>query len=132
MAPTTAEEFFAGTSTGLAVFRRVNDLVSRAAPDVSVRVSKSQVAFRRRRGFAYLWLPGQYLKKPAAEIVLSIALSRHLHSERFKEVAHPAAAVWLHHLEIHAVQDVDDQVAGWLQEAAENAASERPRRSARS
>ena len=27
-----------------------------------VRTSKSQIAFRRKRGFAYLWLPGQYLK----------------------------------------------------------------------
>ncbi|GAA0811030.1 DUF5655 domain-containing protein [Spirilliplanes yamanashiensis] len=123
MAQTTPEEFFAEVGEGLTVFRHVDDLVRRVAPDVTVRVSKSQVAFRRRRGFAFLWLPGQYLAKPAADIVLSIALRRRLRSDRFKEIVHPAAGTWMHHLEIHSVRDVDDEVAGWLREAAGDAAA---------
>ncbi|MQA07525.1 MAG: hypothetical protein GEU98_03050 [Pseudonocardiaceae bacterium] len=86
-----------------------------------VRVSKSQVAFRRKRGFAYLWLPGQYLAKPAVDVVLSIALGRHDESERFKEVVHPAPAHWMHHLELRDAGDLDDEVAGWLREAADRA-----------
>ena len=50
--------------------------------------------------------------------MLSIALDRPLGSERFKEVAHPAASVWMHHLEVHAPEDLDDEVQGWLRDAA--------------
>lgn len=84
---------------------------------VTVRTSKSQVAFRRRRGFAYLWLPGMYLAKPSAEVVLSIALDRELASGRFKEVVHPSPRVWMHHLEIRSLDDLDDEVSGWLRSA---------------
>ena len=86
-----------------------------------VRVSKSQVAFWRKRGFAYLWRPGQYLKHPQAEVVLSIALGRLVESARFKEVAHPTPAHWIHHLEIHNLTDLDNEVADWLRVAAAEA-----------
>jgi len=47
------------------------------------------------------------------------ALDRREESPRFKEVAHPAPAHWVHHLEVRAVTDVDEEVVGWLREAAE-------------
>lgn len=86
----------------------------------SIRVTRSQAAFRRRRGFAYLWLPGRYLRRPSAEVVLSVALRRRDPSPRWKEVAHPARAHWMHHL-VHDPADIDSEVAGWLREAAERA-----------
>jgi len=95
----------------------VLEIVQEFAP-VDVRVSKSQVAFRLRRGFAYLWMPGQYLRHPDAEVVLSLSLGRHDDSPRWKEVAHPSARHWIHHLEVRDLADIDDEVAGWLREAA--------------
>lgn len=89
--------------------------------DVQVRTTKSQVAFRRKRGFAFLWIPGQYLRNPAAEVVLSIALGRRDASSRFKQVVHPSPKHWIHHLEIHHTADIDDEVVGWVREAAERA-----------
>ena len=47
-----------------------------AWPDTTVQVSRSQVALRRRRGFGWLWLPGRYLARPGAEVVLTVALGR--------------------------------------------------------
>jgi hypothetical protein len=116
----TPESFFAGHPGAFAVCRKVRSTVGRFGP-VEVRVSKSQVAFRRRRGFAYLWLPGMYLAKPAAEVVLSIALDRELVSTRFKEVVHPSPRIWMHHLEISSLDDLDDEVLGWLRAAYEAA-----------
>lgn len=114
------EDFFAGHPAALAVFEKVRSILERLGP-IEVRTSKSQVAFRRQRGFAYLWMPGQYLTKPDAEVVLSIALGRHERSPRFKEDVHPATAHWMHHLEIHGTNDVDDEVCAWLREAVERA-----------
>ena len=116
----TPEDFFTGHPDALAAFREVCAIVGRQGP-FEVRISKSQVAFRCKRGFAYLWIPGQYLARPTAEVVLSIALDRLDESPRFKEVAHPAPAHWIHHLEIGSLSDLDDEVAGWLHEAADRA-----------
>lgn len=113
-------EFFAGHPLGEQVFDRVWPVLA-TWPDSTARVSKSQVAFRRRRGLAWLWLPGRYLARPIAEVVLSVALGRRDRSPRWKEVAHPASAHWIHHLELRRVAEVDDEVDGWLREAAERA-----------
>ena len=116
----SAEAFFTGSPLGLAVYRRMLDVLGPVG-DLDVRVSRSQVAFRRRRGFAWLWRPGQYLAHPDAEVVLSIALGRRDPSPRWKEVVHPSSRHWIHHLELQAVAEIDDEVAGWLAEAAARA-----------
>lgn len=110
-------EFFADSPLGLAVLERVRSITESFA-SVDLRVSRSQVTFRRKRGFAYLWRPGMYLEHPGAEVVLSIALARHVESARWKQVVEPSPGRWMHHLEIRAVQDIDDEVSGWLREAA--------------
>ena len=105
-----------GTSVHRAIRARL-----RAIGPVDERASKSQIAFRRGRGFAYLWVPGMWLAKPAAGSVLSIALPRRIRSRRFKEVVHPSPRVWMHHLEIHTLADLDDEVVSWLRAAYEAA-----------
>lgn len=82
----------------------------------SVRVTKSQIAFRRRKGFAYLWRPGRYIASDVPA-VLSIALTQEITSARFKEVAHPSANVWMHHLELRDAAGVDGEVRQWLAKA---------------
>jgi hypothetical protein len=109
------ESFFEGHPDGLAVYHSVAKVVA-ALGHSQVRVTKSQIAFGRRKGFAYVWRPGQYVAS-VVPAVLSIALPRKLESVRFKEVAHPAPTVWMHHLELHGPAEVDDEVAGWLAEA---------------
>ena len=106
---------------GLHVYQRVNSLLA-ARGEVEVRVTKSQVAFRRRRGFAYLWRPGRYLSRPDADVVLTLALGRRDASRRFKEVVHPSPTQWMHHLEVRDVAEIDDEVTGWLVEAFDRAA----------
>ena len=116
----TPEEFLAPTTIGLATLARVRAVLAPYG-DVEERTTRSQVAFRRRRGFAFLWRPGLYLRRPTAEVVLSIALDHELDSPRLKEVAHPSPRVWQHHLELHTPDDLDDEVAAWLVEACEAA-----------
>jgi Domain of unknown function (DUF5655) len=116
----TPEGFFSGRPEALTVFETVRTVLGEHGP-FSVRTSKSQVAFRRRRGFAFIWIPGQYPRKPAVKVVLSIALARQEQSPRFKEVAHPAPRIWMHHLELIDASAIDDEVVDWLREAADSA-----------
>ncbi|WP_236828388.1 MULTISPECIES: DUF5655 domain-containing protein [unclassified Blastococcus] len=121
-----SEEHFAGSPLGLAVLGRVREVVATLG-GAEERASRTQVAFRRRRGFAYLWLPGRYVRHPSAEVVLSLVLGREDPSPRFLEVAHPAPAHWVHHLGLARATDVDDEVVTWLAEAAARADPPRPR-----
>ena len=115
--PATAESFFEGSPLGLEIFRTIAQVVaSIAGAEPDYRVSKSQIAFRRRRGFAYVWRPGQYVKSDVPA-VLSLALDRKLPSSRFKEIVHPSATVWMHHLELRDVEAIDAEVKRWLEEA---------------
>lgn len=109
------EELFDGFPEGLAICNAAREAVSTVG-EASMTVTKSQLTFRRRRGFAYVWRPGQYVDSDVPA-VLSIALPREVTSARFKEVAHPSASVWMHHIELHEASELDDQVIGWLAEA---------------
>ena len=111
----TPEQVFDGSPRGLDLFHAVEKLLAAPTPP-AIRATKSQVAFREKRGFAYLWWPGRYVasEMPA---VLSIALPRRIPSARFKEIVNPSPGVWMHHLELHSEEELDAEVAGWLLEA---------------
>jgi len=110
------EEFLGESDFGRAVFETVSGMVS-SFGDKAIKTTKSQIAFTRRRGFVDIWLPGLYLARPQAEVVVSIALDRAVASPRFKEIAHPSAGIWQHHLEVRSVDEVDDEVRSWLRAA---------------
>lgn len=119
--PTSPEEFFDGSPAGLDAFRRVLAMV--AAPElqpVTVRTGRSQVALRRRTGFAFLWRPGQYLGR-GAPVVLSVGLRERIDSPRWKQVVQPAPGRWMHHLEVPDPADLDEEVAAWVRLAAAQA-----------
>jgi hypothetical protein len=111
----TPEEIFAGYPLGLQLYRTTADAVM-ALGEVEERATKSQVAFRVRRGFAYVWRPGQYVKSDVPA-VLSIALPRRLESPRVKSAVQVSNGLWMHHIELSTTDDIDDEVVAWLAEA---------------
>jgi hypothetical protein len=111
------EQLFAGHPVPLAVVHRVRELVG----DCTERTTRSQVAFRRRRAFAYVWRPAQYLHGTVAPAVLTVVLGRHDPSPRWKEVVQPAPQSWVHHLEVRSTDELDAEVAAWLHEARDRA-----------
>jgi hypothetical protein len=80
-APPDAEALFAESDLGLAAYRRVRALLDALGP-CELRVARTQVGWARRRGFAFLWMPGRWLSKPTAEVVLTISSDRRLDSAR--------------------------------------------------
>jgi hypothetical protein len=113
--PSSPEELFNGRPLGYQLYQAAADAIQQLG-DVEQRATKSQVAFRARRGFAFVWRPGQYVSS-GVPAVLSIALPRRLQSPRVKSVVHVSDLVWMHHLELSAVEDIDDEVVAWLTEA---------------
>jgi len=116
----TLDEYFDGRDGSQRVFNAVQAAIDELGP-TELRVTKSQVAFRRRVGFAWAWIPEMYLTGEVAPLVLSVSLRRRDDSERWKEVVEPYQGRFMHHLELRDPGEVDAQVRGWLAEAWESA-----------
>ena len=111
----TLDEFFAGRPDSRQIFEALRIAVDALGP-VEVRVTKSQVAFRRRRAFAWAWMPGAYLRGQVAPLVLTLPFRRRDPSPRWKEVVEPYPGRFTHHLELRSPAEIDDEVRAWLQE----------------
>ena len=117
--PIAGEDFFASDEKAISIYRALARSIV-GLDGVEVVVSKSQVAFRARRGFAYAWAPKRYVKSDVP-LVVSIALREELRSSRFKEVVHPSPSTWMHHLELRLAKQVDREVIAWIRRAYEEA-----------
>ena len=116
----TLDEFFSGFEDSRRLFEALAVTLGELGP-LEVRVSKSQIAWVRRRAFAWAWLPDRYLGSGHAPLVLSVALDRHDGSSRWKQVVEPSPGRFMHHLELRNPSEIDDDVFQWLREAWETA-----------
>lgn len=116
----TLEEYFEGRDESHRLFDAVRSAVAAFGP-VDIRATKSQVAFRRRTSFAFVWIPGMYLDKSDVPLVLTVGLRRRDASPRWKQIVEPASGRFTHHLELRSESEVDDEVHRWLREAWEQA-----------
>jgi hypothetical protein len=82
-----------------------------------IRVTKSQVAFWRRRAFAWAWIPAKYLRRQSSPLVLTVSLRRMDASPRWKQIVEPSPGRFTHHLELYSTDDLDAEIHAWLQEA---------------
>lgn len=118
----TLDEFFAPFPTlSRELFDAVRDAVEKVG-ESEMRITKSQVTFRRRIGFAWAWIPDRYLpNRGLAPLVLSVDLRRRDDSPRWKQVAEVRPGHFMHHLEVYSAGQIDDEIVAWLREAWEDA-----------
>ena len=116
----TLDDFFTDYPESRRIFDALQAAIESLGP-VDIRVTKSQIAFRRRRAFAWAWAPDRYLRGKHAPLVLTLSFTRRSDSPRWKEIVEPAPGRFTHHLELHSQADIDDEVQCWLREAWEAA-----------
>ncbi|MBN1372764.1 MAG: hypothetical protein JW987_12560 [Anaerolineaceae bacterium] len=112
----TLDEFFVDFSDSRPLFDELRRVIDENCPSEMI-VSKSQVAFRRKKAFAWAWVPGRYLLGKVAPLVLSVSMPQRDASPRWKEVVQPAPGRFMHHLELYKLEDLDEQVIEWLRSA---------------
>jgi hypothetical protein len=115
------DEFFDGYPASRLIFDVLRAAVEEIGP-TELRVTRSQVAFRRRRAFAWAWTPDRHLGPGHAPLVLTLSFRERDDSPRWKQIVEPYPGRFTHHLELHAAADIDHEVRGWLREAWEAAA----------
>lgn len=116
----TLSEYFADRPQARAIFDRVKASIA-AVGSASVRISRSQIGFRRERLFAAVWAPDQYLRGQHAPLVLTLFFRHREPSERWKEVVEASPNHFTHHLELHTPEEVDDEVQKLVRRAWEEA-----------
>ena len=82
-----------------------------------MRVTKSQVAFCRKKAFAWAWVPDRYLHGKHAPLVLTLGFRHRDPSPRWKEIVEPYQGA--SHITWNCLPptDIDDEVRAWLQAA---------------
>lgn len=108
----TPADLFGGNHMAQQLFAEVKRVIDSIGVN-EFRVTKSQAAFRRKRIFAWVWMPSQYLLGEVAPLVLSISLNTRDRSPRWKEVVEPSPGHFMHHLELRELDDLDAQVVRW-------------------
>jgi len=112
----TLDEYFDGNDGSRQLFEALHTVI-KSVGTVQMRVTKSQIAFRRRKAFAWVWIPGKYLRGKVAPLVLSLSFHHKDKSPRWKEVVEPAPGRFMHHLELYSAHDIDNEVRTWLRNA---------------
>ncbi len=114
----TLDEFFAGQPLSRAIYEAVYRSLQDLGP-LEPRITKTQVAFKRQRDFAWVWMPEKYLRRKAAPLVLSLAFRARDPSPRWKEIVEPRPGRYMHHLELYDPADVDDEVRAWIKKSSD-------------
>ena len=109
----TLDEFFAGWDESRQIFEALRAAVALVGA-ADLRVTKSQVAFARRKAFAWAWVPGRYLRGRTAPLVLTFVFPARDPSPRWKEIVQPAPGRFTHHLELFSADEIDAEVSAWL------------------
>ena len=92
---------------------------------VRIKVQKSQITFYNRRLFACASF-AQVRRKaelPPCWLVVTVGLARRLDSPRVAVATEPYPGRWTHHIVISDPAEVDDELMGWVREAAAFAAA---------
>jgi hypothetical protein len=110
------DDFFDGFPESRQLFDALRKELERLG-EVELRITKSQLAFRRAKNFAWAWIPEKHLHRKAAPLVLSFGFRHRDPSPRWKEIVEPYPGRFTHHLELCAAKDIDKEVRGWLQAA---------------
>ena len=96
-------------------------------PDVKIKVSKTQISFSNKRGFAFVsFTPCRKAKeRPNVWMTISFGLSYRKDSPRIDVATEPYQNRWTHHMMVGSVEEINDELMGWIREAAEFSAGKR-------
>ena len=95
--------------------------------NVTVKVRKTQISFSNKHNFAFVsLLPVRRAKeRPETWITVTFGLRYKKESPRIDVVSEPYPNRWTHHMPISSVDEIDDELMGWIKEAAAFSAGQR-------
>lgn len=119
--------FFSEHMDALPLYQRLEALILEQIPDVRIKVSKTQIGFFNKRGFAFVsFNPCRRAKdRPETWVTVTFGLAFRVDDPRIDVATEPYPNRWTHHVTVSRAEDVDGQLLGWIREAAVFSASKR-------
>ena len=119
--------FFSDHMDALSLYERLERLILEQIPDVKIKVSKTQISFSNKRGFAFVsFNPCRKAKeRPEVWMTVTFGLGYRNDSPRIDVATEPYPNRWTHHIMVGSEKEIDAELMGWIREAAEFSASKR-------
>lgn len=113
--------FFDGRMAALPLYEAFERKVLTELNSVNIKVQKTQITFSNRRNFAAVsFLPVRKAKdRPKTYIVVTFGLGYRMESPRIDAAVEPYPNRWTHHVLISSVDEINDELMGWIKEASD-------------
>ena len=119
--------FFDEKPAALPLYEAFAKLLLAEIDDVTVKVRKTQISFSNKYNFAFVsLLPVRKGKaRPETWITVTFGLRYKKELPRIDAATEPYPNRWTHHMLISSVDEIDDELMGWIKEAAAFSAGKR-------
>ena len=119
--------FFEEHMDALPIYERLEEQILAQIPDVKIKVAKTQITFANKRGFAFVsFNPCRRAKDhPAVWMTVTFGLGYRKESPRIDVATEAYPSRWTHHVMVGSVDEIDEELLGWIQEAAEFSAAKK-------
>ena len=119
--------FFNGKPAALPLYEAFATRLLSEIGNVTIKVRKTQISFSNKYNFAFVsFLPARKAKeRPATYITVTFGLRYKKESPRIDVASEPYPNRWTHHVLISSVDEIDDELMGWIKEAAAFSAGKR-------
>ena len=104
----------------LPFYEALETRVTEEIEKVRIKVQKSQISFYNRHMFACVSFARIRKKKDCPEnyMVVTFGLNYKVESSRVENASEPYPGRWTHHVLISDIREIDDELMGWMKEAA--------------
>ena len=119
--------FFGEHRDALPLYEGLEEQILAQIPDVKIKVSKTQITFANRRGFAFAsFNPVRKAKeRPEVWMTVTFGLSYRKESPRIDVATTPYPNRWTHHVMVGSPEEIDGELMDWIREAAAFSAGKR-------
>ena len=109
----------------LPLYEALEGRILEEIPGVRIKVQKSQITFYNKHLFACVSYARVRKKAqlPPCYMVVTVGLARKVESPRIAVATEPYPGRWTHHIVVSSLEEIDDELMGWVKEAAAFAAA---------
>lgn len=119
--------FFDQRPAALPLYAAFEERLLAEIPDAKIKVQKTQISFSNRRMFACAsFLPVRRAKdRPDTYLTVTFGLDHRVDSPRIDAASEPYPGRWTHHVLVASPEELDDELMGWVRQAAVFSAGKR-------
>ena len=112
--------FFDSKQNALSLYETFREAVLEKVPDTRIEVKKSQISFFNRHMYAAVsFTPVRRAKnRPDPFLTITFGLPYRKESTRIDVAVEPYPNRWTHHVMIGSVEEIDQELLSWIEEAA--------------